>query len=243
MIPNAQAPRATTIFALVVATLLMATPGAVAQHPTDEAGPGERFTHHHRSKQLSKSCVAKYLRRHKPRRARRCQGRLANHAGKARRVAMHDLTRDQLAVVGSNGETLRHAFKHGSSIRYRSFSQLGSTLIGPKQLYGEKHDGGGFFDGENVWLNSPTPGGPSGFHDCFPISEVGYDVTIENCGEHFKDPGGMTPYYQYWMRWNVAFGWGAINPIKFHYNVHVNLHGSGRLTYWIDDTKTGDDPS
>jgi len=54
--------------------------------------------------------------------------------------------------------------------------------------------------------------------------------------------GGMTPYYQYWMRWNVAMLWRGF-PLRFHYDVHVNLHGSGRLTYWVGAAKTGDDPA
>lgn len=214
---------------------------ALAQHPTDSAGPSSGHNKTQKAKQLKPSCVKKMKKKHHPRLAKKCRGKITNHASKKKRVHRKDLSSAQLKIVGTNGETLGHALK-GGAVWYRTFSQDGITVILAKQLYGEKHEAGGFFDGTNVWLNSPASGGPDGFHSCFPTSEIGYDVTISTCDEHYQDPGGMTPYYQYWMRWNVAFGWGAINPIKFTYNVHMNLHGSGRVTYWVGDTKTGDNP-
>lgn len=224
-------------FAAALASLVTSS-AAIAQHPIDEAGPHQAFRHPHVSRTQARPCRFELRHRH-PRQIRNCHGRTVSTAGKPRRVRRKDLSHWQLRLRSPSGETLAHAMKVGV-VHYRSFSQAAITTNGARQLYGEKHAGGGFYDGTDVWLDDPR-GGRSGYHECFPTSEILFDVTEEECAEHFQDPGGMTPYYQYWYRFNVAAAWGAINPVRFHYNVHVNLHGSGRLTFWFDDDKKGDD--
>ena len=65
-------------------------------------------------------------------------------------------------------------------------------------------------------------------------------MSLEACSEQFRFTDADTPYVQFWDYWKVGIVWSGL-PLSAHYNMHVNLHASGRLTFWFDDDKVGDD--
>jgi hypothetical protein len=219
----------------VIGLSALAIAPANAQHPMDEEGAGSHFTHRHHNRHQGRPCRERAHGLHRSLRA--CHGYVVNHAGKEHRLS-HSMLAKYGGLVSADGTSLRQAAAT-SSVRWRTFWQDGMTLPGPDVLYQEKHDGMGFYDGTHVWIDPPG-GGPVGDHSCYATHEIGFDVSLESCSEKFRFTDANTPYIQFWDYWKVGIIWARF-PLSTHYNMHVNLHASGRLTFWFDDDKLGDD--
>jgi hypothetical protein len=46
------------------------------------------------------------------------------------------------------------------------------------------------------------------------------------------------PYLQYWLRFAVGFAFEGL-PFGSDYNIHVNLHADGYITWWFGSEKKG----
>jgi hypothetical protein len=244
MILKAQATRRTlAVLAVVTVTLLIAPAQAKAQRPSDAAGAGTTFTRTHGKTPMRIPCAWRSSRKHTH--PKRCHGKYRVHAGRARPVQRKDLTLYG-DLVSNKGQTLRDAFlergKRGGTILRRGFWQTGINVKGVELLYDVRHEGSGFWDGHQVWLDHPNDGSP-GDHDCFKIHQFpGFDVGVNGCYARGRETDIGTPYIQYWCRFEVATLWRGFG-IAVQYNMHVNLHASGRLTFWWGDHKRLDLPA
>lgn len=233
---------------VIVATTIVMLAGlgvvsAQAQYPTDSVGvKSGSYTKTHPKRNAGDPCRRKAKRNHT--RVRTCHGKVRVHAS-----GTHRLRRKMVAkygtLVSSKGVTLRQAYnsspKARAAIKWRTFWQTGISTKGVNLLYDVKHEGMGFWDGKQVWLNAPD--GRPGDHSCFKRHALGFDVGVDSCYERLRYTSANTPYFQYWCRFSVAPIWRSIPLISTLYNMHVNLHASGRLTFWWDNHRRLDLPA
>ncbi len=225
---------------LALATVFTGVAPAHALHPVEQAGPRAHWTHRHHAPSLAKPCRQKAHKHHRS--ARHCHGFQNNHVS-----ARHPLHRGKMLsrygdLTAPDGTTLRSAFnrpqgadKAGSrKIYWRTFWQDGLTVPGPRNLYQERHDGMGFFDGKHVWFNGP--GNRPGDHSCYTVHEIGYDVTTDECDEKLRYTDSNTPYIQYWCRFKVGFLYSGL-PFSTHFDMHANIHAGGGITFWRGDER------
>ena len=82
-------------------------------------------------------------------------------------------------------------------------------------------------------------GSDDGDHSCIPYAGFGYANQTVECSEHWRTTNTGEEYVQFWDYFRPsAFVNGF--PIGRTYDLHVNLHASGLLTFWNGGTKTGD---
>jgi hypothetical protein len=234
--------------AIAAAISILNAAACYASHPADEASGRQSFTHTHKKKPMRWACAARRKRAHHPRLAGRCEGKHRLHASHSHRVRRKMLVDFGDWISPQDGSTLREAFNSStkrSDIHWRTFWQTGLGMGGVELLYDVKHEGMGFYDGERVWGPSDeTPDRRHGDHDCFVEHEKwGFAVTVDNCYDRTRYTDADTPYVQFWCRFSVAPVWDGFRFLSTRYNVHVNLHASGRLTFWWDDSKRIDLPA
>lgn len=222
-----------TTLALIATGFSLATP-ASASVLIGEGGAG--YNRHGDTKMAEKPCKEKM--KSKNRNPKKCNG--SGHWKV--RTTKKKITNRQIAKYGhlksARGVTLREAAAGKRPIWYATFAQgmEGASVF--RYLWSVKNEGSGFYNGKDVWIE-PKRGTGSGYHECTTLTERGYDIT-HTCSEHqqyYQEPGGGThPYIQYYDYFDVAVVTKYV-PFHAHYNIHINLHSTGTISYWYGDEK------
>lgn len=224
----------TVLLALLMSGLAALPTSAV---PIGETSGDRPYSASRKISPYEKPCKMKN--KHKPKKRKACKG-----ASKMRMRAskVHKVTAKQIAkygdLVSSSGVTLREAAKGDDSppIKWRSFTQGGITIPGVKALYNETHKGMAFFNGEDVWIKASHGHDDDGYHHCGIETQMpGFSVNNTKCDENSKYMDSGTEYIQFWDYFEIAPVCKWCFPT--HYNMHVNIHESGYISFWFFDKK------
>jgi hypothetical protein len=188
-----------------------------------------------RSKPYERPCRVKRRAQDKSTRICNREGKVRVYASPKKKVSSK-MVEKWGDVQSSDGTTLKAAYRAqqqgGATVYWRTFWQAGIDIYGINQLYNEKHEGMAFFNGDDVWV------GKKGYHRCGLDREVGFVVETEECAENYKYMPSGTEYIQFWDFFTVKPLTSVIMP-AIHYDMHVNVHESGTISFWFYDKKEG----
>jgi len=229
--------------AILIALALAVTLAPASPASANQIAEGSGNSSYH-AKRYEKPCKMKYKKKPKLRKQCNGAGHIRSHASKARRVT-RDMMREygDLKPMTSGDMTLREAMntkQRGTfAPRWRTFSQNGIAVPGVNTLYDERHEGMAFFNGEDVWIASNHGVEDSGYHRCGIETQFpGFSVNNTDCSENSKKmPGTGTEYIQFWDYFEIAAVCKWCFPT--HYNMHVNIHESGHISFWFYDDRRG----